>query len=101
MAKKQPELPNTRGADEPPAPEPIKALDDACDALEKARGKATKAGQGVVEAKGAVDQLLRKNGLTSYTYETANGVEKKAFISEGIKTSKIKKAKVDDDGGAE
>lgn len=101
MGKRQAELPNTRGADEGPEQKPIKALDDACDALESARGKATNAGQKVVEAKKAVDALLREHSLTSYVYETRTGVEKKAFISEGIKTAKIKRAKVDDDGDDE
>jgi len=100
-SRKQAELPGTRRDDEAPPPKSIPALDDACEALEKARGKATKAGQGVVEAKLKVDHLLREHNLSAYVYETATGVEKKAFISEGIKTSKIKKAKADDDGGDE
>lgn len=97
MAKKQPELPGTRRDDEPAAAS-IPALDDACAALEKAKGKAVKAGQGIVEAKQKVDGLLREHKITTYVYETATGVEKKVFISEGIKTAKIKKAKADDGG---
>lgn len=98
MAKKQEELPGTRRDDEPKA-KTIGALDDACEALEKAKGKAVKAGQGIVDAKKTVDELLREHKITSYVYETATGVEKKVFISEGIKTAKIKKAKADDGGG--
>jgi thiamine pyrophosphate-dependent acetolactate synthase large subunit-like protein len=98
MAKKQAELPGTRRDDEPPPAKSIAALDDACDVLEKAKGKAIKAGQGIVEAKHQVDSLLREHGINAYTYETANGVEKKVFISESIKTAKIKKAKADDGG---
>jgi thiamine pyrophosphate-dependent acetolactate synthase large subunit-like protein len=101
MGKKQAELPGTRRDDEPEPPKPIKALDDACEMLEKARGKATKAGQGVVEAKSVVDKLLREHGITEYVYETSTGVEKKAFISEGVKTAKIKKATKGDDDGAD
>ncbi len=101
MSKKQAELPNTRRDDEAPEQKPIKALDDACGALEKARGKATSAGQGVVAAKLAVDKLLREHGITEYVYETSTGVEKKAFISEGVKTAKIKKATKGDDDGAD
>jgi len=95
MAKRQAEIPGTRRPDEAPEPKSIPALDDACGALEKARGKATNAGQGVVAAKLVVDKLLRENGLSSYVYETASGVEKKAFISEGVKTAKIKKEKIE------
>lgn len=98
MAKKQPELPHTRREDEAPEQKSVPALDDACEVLEKAKGKAIKAGQGVVEAKRAIDELLRSNGLTSYVYETPTGVEKKVFISTGIKTAKIKKEKTDDGG---
>jgi hypothetical protein len=54
-----------------------------------------------VAAKLVVDQLLRKHGLTEYVYETSTGVEKKAFISEGVKTAKIKKATKGDDDGAD
>lgn len=97
MAKKQTELPGTRRDDEPEA-KSIPALDDACDALEKAKGKAIKAGQGVVDAKHKIDELLREHNVTQYVYETATGVEKKVFISTGIKTAKIKKEKADDGG---
>jgi hypothetical protein len=97
MAKKQTELPGTRRDDEP-QPKSIPALDDACETLEKAKGKAIKAGQVIVEAKHAIDELLRKEGILSYVYETATGVEKKVFISESIKTSKIKKEKSVDSG---
>jgi len=95
MAKKQTEIPGTRRDDEPEQ-KPIPELDDACEQLEKAKGKAVKAGQGVVEAKKSIDELLRANGLTSYLYDGLNGVEKKVFISTGIKTAKIKKEKADD-----
>jgi hypothetical protein len=44
MAKRQTELAGTRRDDEPEPPKPIAALDDACDVLEKARGKAARAG---------------------------------------------------------
>jgi hypothetical protein len=94
MSKKQPELPNTRRDDEP-TDASIPALDDACSALEKAKGKAVKAGQDIVTAKQKVDGLLREHKISAYVYETATGVEKKVFISEGIKTAKIKKAKAD------
>jgi hypothetical protein len=97
MAKKQPELPGTRRDDEPAAAS-IPELDDACEGLEKAKGKAVKAGQGVVEAKHKIDELLRKHGIKFYVYETATEVEKKVFISEGIKTAKIKKEKADAGG---
>jgi len=98
-SKKQPELPHTRRDDEPPAPKPIKALDDACDQLEKLKGKVTRAGQEVVAQKHTIDELLRKHAVTSYTYETAAGVEKKVFIKSSIATAKVKKAKLDDDAG--
>lgn len=100
MSRKQEELPNTRRDDEPKQ-KSIAALDTACEALEKAKGKAIKAGQTIVEAKLAIDGLLREHKVTSYVYETQNGVEKKVFISEGIKTAKIKKAKTDGGGDDE
>ena len=98
MARKQEELPNTRRADEAPPPKSIKALDDACTNLEKAKGKVLKAGQDVVAAKKAIDELLHENGITSYVYEDLKGTEKKVFISQAIKTKKIKKEKADDGG---
>jgi len=97
MSKKnQAELPGTRRPDEPEQ-KSIPALDDACETLEKAKGKAVKAGQGVVEAKRTIDELLREHGVTQYVYESATGVEKRVFISTGIKTAKIKKDKADGD----
>lgn len=98
MANNQPELPKTRREDEPapPAAKRIGALDDACAELEKAKGKAINAAQAVVEKKQTCDALLRKHKISSYVYTTANSVEKKVFISEGIKTAKIKKAKADE-----
>lgn len=98
MAKKQEELPNTRRADEPPPPKSIKELDDACTTLEKAKGKVLKAGQDVVAAKKAIDELLIEHGITSYVYEDLKGTEKKVFIAQAIKTTKIKKEKADDGG---
>lgn len=98
MAKKQPELPGTRRDDEAPVPKSIPEIDSACEVLEKAKGKAIKAAQGVVEAKQIVDGLLRENKITSYIYETPTGVEKKVFIAESVKTAKIKKEKADDGG---
>jgi hypothetical protein len=100
MAKKQTELPHTRRDDEP-APKSIDELDEACSELEKAKGKAVKAGQGVAASKQIVDGLLRKHGLRSYPYETATGVEKRARINESIKTEKIKKDRGDGDGADE
>jgi hypothetical protein len=97
MAKKQAELPGTRRDDEP-QPKSIPKLDDACEILEKAKGGHIKSGQKVVEAKQAIDELLRENGITSYVYEDTKGVERKVFISESIKTAKIRK---DTDGGDE
>lgn len=97
MSRKQPELPNTRSEGEPPAPKSIPKIDDACTALEKAKGKVLKAGQDVVEAKHVIDELLRANDLTSYTYEDLKGTERKVFIASSIKTTKIKKEKADGD----
>jgi hypothetical protein len=96
MAKKQTELPGTRRADEPDPQKPIKALDDACEALEKARGKATRAGQAVVEAKKTAQALLAESGLKVYEYEH-NDVLKKLFSKEQIGTCKVKVEKKRDD----
>lgn len=102
MARKQEELPGTRRDDEAPTQKPIAALDAACTELEKAKGKAIKASQGVVEAKKVVDGLLRKHELRSYLYDDLKGVEKRAFISEGVKTEKVKTEKSGDgESGAE
>ncbi|HKP06402.1 MAG TPA: hypothetical protein VJU58_04040 [Microbacterium sp.] len=99
MAKRQPELPNTRRDDEPDPPKPIKALDDACDLLEKAKGKATRAGQAVVEAKKAADALLVEHGLVEYEYESSAGVLKKIFRKTAVATCKVKVAKKTDEDG--
>lgn len=96
-SKKQAELPNTRRPDEPAPPEPIKALDDACEALERAKGKATKAGQGVVEAKHLVDTLLVEHKLESYEYDDLKGVARKVFRKTSVATCKVKVEKRTDD----
>jgi len=90
MAKRQAELPNTRRDDEPPPPKTIKALDEACDVLEKAKGKARRAGQGVVEAKKAAEALLVEHGRAEYEYEDANGVLRKIFRKLSVATCKVK-----------
>lgn len=90
MAKKQTELPGTRRDDEPKPQPTIRALDDACDVLEKAKGKATRAGQAVVEAKKSAQALLVEHNLTSYEYEDADGVLRKIFRKEAIATCKVK-----------
>jgi len=90
MPKKQAELPGTRRDDEPATPPSIKALDDACEAYERAKGKATKAGQGVVEAKRAIDTLLGEHKLGAYEYEDLKGVLRKVFRKESIASCKVK-----------
>ena len=97
MGKKQAELPGTRRDDEPTPQKPIKALDDACDALEKAKGKATRAGQQVVEAKRAADAILVEHGLVEYEYENAQGVLKKIFRKTAVATCKVKVEKKSDE----
>jgi hypothetical protein len=99
MGKRQAELPNTRRDDEPPPPKTIKALDEACEELERRKGKAIKAGQAIVEQKAVIDGLLQQHGLSWYPYEDLKGVERKVFIKSSIATAKLKKAKVDSDGG--
>lgn len=102
MAKKQAELPGTRRDDEPQPQKPIKALDDACDALVKARGRATRAGQGVVEAKKSAQALLIEHDLQSYEYEE-NDVLKRIYRKETIASCKVKveKKSAPDDGDDE
>lgn len=97
MGRKQEELPNTRRADEP-KPKSIGALDDACTALEKAKGKASKAGQDVNACKQEIDRLLREHKLTSYLYDDLKGVERRALLVEKIKTEKVKTERANDDG---
>ena len=96
MARRQKELPGTRRPDEAAPPEPIGEIDDACDALERARGKHTRTGQGVVEAKKLADDLLMKHGRTEYEYEH-NGVLKKIFRKTAVATCKVKVEKKRDD----
>ena len=102
MARKQEEIPGTRRPDEPQPQKPIKALDDASDVLVKAKGKATRAGQGVVEAKKVVQQLLIEHDLQSYEYEE-NDVLKKHYRKETLASCKVKVAKksAPDDGDDE
>jgi hypothetical protein len=97
MAKKQEELPNTRRDDEP-KPVVIKALDDACTAFERAKGKALKAGQDVQAARQVIDGLLREHGLTSYVYDDLKGVERRALLVNRVKTEKVKTDKTSDEG---
>ena len=105
MAKKQAELPGTRRDDEPQPQKPIKAIDEACEILEKKRGAATRAQQGVIEAKVAAQGLLVEHGLQSYEYETNAGVLKKLYLKQAAATCKVKVAKKtdedSDDGGDE
>lgn len=101
MGKRQAELPNTRRDDEPPPPRTIKALDEACEELERRKGKAIKAGQGIVEQKAIIDGLLQQHKLSWYPYEDLKGVERKVFVKSSIATAKLKKAKVDSDGSGE
>ena len=96
MAKKQTELPGTRLDTEPQPQKPIKALDDACEALVKARGKATRAGQVVVDAKKTALALLVEHGLMSYEYED-NDVLKKLYRKEVTATCKVKVEKKSDE----
>lgn len=96
MARRQKELPNTRLPHEPAPPEPIRELDDACDALEKAKGKATRAGQGVVAAKKAAQDLLDQHNRDEYEYES-NGVLKKIFRKKTLGSCKVKVEKKRDD----
>lgn len=104
MAKRQPELPNTRRPDEIPLHVEIKALDEACDALESAEGKRTRAGQAVVAAKKTVQALLVEHKLDFYEYETKAGVLKKRFRKESLGGCKVKvnkKTDADTDDGDE
>ena len=96
MARKQSELPGTRRPDEPEPPKPIKALDDACDAIEKAAGAVARAGQRLVEAKKSAQGLLDEHQRDEYEYETADGVLKKIFRKKTIGRCKVKVAKKTD-----
>lgn len=98
MSRKQEELPNTRRKDEP-AVKSIGELDDACTALEKAKGKSSKALQDINAAKLIVDQLLRKHSINSYLYENLKGVECRVSLVEKIKTAKVKVDKTNDEDG--
>jgi hypothetical protein len=103
MAKKQTELAGTRRPDEPVPQQPIKALDEACEELVRARGQATRKAQAVVAAKKKCLELLVENGLVYYEYED-NDVLKKLYRKESAATCKVKvakKADEDDDGADE
>jgi hypothetical protein len=90
MAKKQTELPGTRRDDEPEPQKPIRALDDACEALEKARGKATRAGQAVIEAKKAAQAVMLEHKIAEYEYESSDGVLQDVFRENTLKKRKSK-----------
>ena len=96
MAKRQAEIPGTRRDDEPTPQKPIKALDEVCDELVKARGRATRAQQAVVAATKRGQELLVEHGLTAYEYEE-NDVLKKLYRKETVATCKVKVAKKVDD----
>lgn len=89
MARRQKELPNTRLPNEPAPPEPIKAIDDACDAIEKAAGGVTRAGQKLVDAKKAAEALLDEHNRDEYEYETSDGVLKKIFRKKSLGRCKV------------
>lgn len=97
MAKRQAELPNIRLPGDGAPQKPIKALDDATDALEKAKGNAIRAAQAVVGAKKIAQDLLLEHNLPSYEYETADGKLKKIFRKETLGSCKVKVAKRTDD----
>src|ERR1043166_2185679 len=82
---------------EPQPPKPIRAPDDACDELERKRGAAARAGQAVVQAKKAAQELLEKHNRDEYEYEGPNGVLKKIFRKSTVATCKVKVAKKNDD----
>lgn len=93
MAKRQAELPNTRLPGEPPPPKSIKALDDALEEWERAKGKATKASQLAREKRNAAMALLVDAGLMFYLYDDLEGVEQRFFRRETVGKCKEKKAK--------
>lgn len=107
MAKKQAELPGTRRDDEPAPQKPIKALDDVIAAINKDKGAKTRANQRIVAAQKTAQGLLVEHGLTSYTYDDANGVERKIELNQKLKDVKVKVVKRgdaeegDDDGDGE
>lgn len=105
MARRQSELPGTRGPNEAEVQKAIKALDDALEELEKAKGKRVKAGQLVKAARDKAQELLKEHGLEFYIYEDLGGVERRFFTKQTVGTCKVKKEKrvsdVDADDGDE
>jgi phosphoglycolate phosphatase-like HAD superfamily hydrolase len=101
MARKQQELAGTRRPDEGEAQKAIKALDEALEEFEKAKGKRVKAGQLVKAARDKAQELLKEHGLAFYLYEDLGGVERRFFTKETVGTCKVKKEKrvsdIDDD----
>jgi len=93
MARKQSELPGTRRPDEAEPPKPIKALDEALEDFEKAKGKRVKAGQLVKAARDKAQELLKEHGLEFYVYEDLGGVERRFFTKQTVGTCKVKKEK--------
>jgi len=93
MARKQSELPGTRRPDEGKIQEAIRALDEALEEFEKAKGKRVKAGQLVKAARDKAQELLREHGLEFYVYEDLGGVERRFFTKQTVGTCKVKKEK--------
>jgi hypothetical protein len=104
VARRQEELPNTRREDEP-VHKAIKALDDALEEFERAKGKRTSAAQAVKEKRDVAQALLKEKGLSFYVYEDLEGVERRFFVKESVGTCKVKKEKrvsdMDSDDGDE
>jgi hypothetical protein len=71
----------------------IKALDEALEEFEKAKGKRTKAGQLVKAARDKAQELLKEHGIGFYLYEDLGGVERRFFTKETVGTCKVKKEK--------
>ena len=92
MASKlnQPELPNTRRADEPPAFKPIKALDDNITEWQRLLARRKKVGQEINAKLIEQQELLLKHDRPSYPYEAAGGGEREIYRAQTVKSRKTK-----------
>jgi len=89
----QPELPNTRRADEgpPPAPfKPIKALDDNIAAWQNALARRKKVNQEIVAFQREQQELLVKHDRPTYPYESKGGGERELYRNERVSSRKTK-----------
>lgn len=90
MARNQPELPNTRRADEAPPFKPIPALDENIDAWQKKLAARKKLNQEINALVVEQQELLAGHDRPTYPYEAKGGGERELYRNERVSSRKTK-----------